>query len=557
MRIAQIDLTAFGHFSKRRLVLDGGSDLHMVYGPNEAGKTTLSRALRAALFGVPERTGDGHLHGNAALRVGLVLEAASGERLAVMRRKARKNSLVRYDPLTAQELGETVDEALLSSWVGGLSEGLYAAMFGLDHDELVAGGRALAEGKGEVGQSLFEAGAGLSGIRQLRGQLAKEAEELFRPRASSSAIFKEIEQYNAARKEAREAQTRPAEWDHLNKSASDAQAAYVQARTSQEALQREARRLERLAAVLPDVAARAMAWQRLSQLGPVTRLSAAAAAQRIAAQTSWRQAELAGTQALEKLARHQGELEAITLPEALLQEGGALEALYYALASYRSARNDCASASTRIGQAKARATPLLAALGQVPGGDQRDLIPSVTLRAREQGLAARGAALQIEHQAAARLNLICERECHSLAAELAELSALQVPAALLDAVQFFETHGNPQVRAQALSQELATLQAALVREAGALTCDSLASVLATGTPLPAELARFRVERDALEQRKQALNTRIEHLQDDMAVVHGELEGLLQGGDLATAGQLTAQRRVRAGLCIRSGIRLWP
>jgi uncharacterized protein YhaN len=84
-------------------------------------------------------------------------------------------------------------------------------MFGLDHDMLVAGGRELVDGKGDLGQILFEAGAGLTSIRMLRERLAREAEELFRPRASSSAIYQILDQYQAARREAKEQLTRPAE----------------------------------------------------------------------------------------------------------------------------------------------------------------------------------------------------------------------------------------------------------------------------------------------------------------------------------------------------------
>src|SRR3989338_3080464 len=118
MRIAQLDLKAFGHFTDRSIVFDGGNDFHIAYGPNEAGKTTISRALRAALFGVPKQTNDNHLHAYPNMRVGVVLES-NGERLAAMRRKAIKNSLIKYDPLTGEELGEAIPDEGVFCWVGG------------------------------------------------------------------------------------------------------------------------------------------------------------------------------------------------------------------------------------------------------------------------------------------------------------------------------------------------------------------------------------------------------------------------------------------------------
>ena len=58
MRIKRLELKAFGPFSDR--TLDFSSDLpglHVVYGPNEAGKSSSMRALQALFFGFPVRTG--------------------------------------------------------------------------------------------------------------------------------------------------------------------------------------------------------------------------------------------------------------------------------------------------------------------------------------------------------------------------------------------------------------------------------------------------------------------------------------------------------------------
>jgi ABC-type molybdenum transport system ATPase subunit/photorepair protein PhrA len=75
MKIEQIDLKAYGHFTAQRLALGSAANLHIICGPNEAGKTTLWRAINGALFGIPETTRDGYLHGNPKLRVGLALSS--------------------------------------------------------------------------------------------------------------------------------------------------------------------------------------------------------------------------------------------------------------------------------------------------------------------------------------------------------------------------------------------------------------------------------------------------------------------------------------------------
>ena len=53
MRLAELHLRAFGHFSDVRVDLDAGRPaLHVVYGHNEAGKSTTLRAVTGLFFWV-------------------------------------------------------------------------------------------------------------------------------------------------------------------------------------------------------------------------------------------------------------------------------------------------------------------------------------------------------------------------------------------------------------------------------------------------------------------------------------------------------------------------
>src|SRR5689334_16380655 len=94
MRFRKLGLDAFGPFTGLSLDFTRaqGNGLHLVYGPNEAGKSSSLRAIRDLLFGFPQNTPDAHLHPTAALRLSALVER-DGQELAFVRRKKRKDSL--------------------------------------------------------------------------------------------------------------------------------------------------------------------------------------------------------------------------------------------------------------------------------------------------------------------------------------------------------------------------------------------------------------------------------------------------------------------------------
>ena len=75
MRLARLDLLRYGLFTDATIELPRAKrDIHIVFGPNEAGKTTSLTAIEDMLFGIPERSPYSFLHGYDAMRVGAVLE---------------------------------------------------------------------------------------------------------------------------------------------------------------------------------------------------------------------------------------------------------------------------------------------------------------------------------------------------------------------------------------------------------------------------------------------------------------------------------------------------
>ncbi len=181
MRLLSLRLIAFGHFRGETLDFPCDKGLFIIYGPNEAGKSTSLRALQGLLYGIPERTPDAFLHDMASLRVGGELLRSDGEKLVVVRRKGRKDTLQLPD-------GRAIPEDTIRSFLGSVDASTFFRVFGMNRHELVEGGRQLAQGKGDVGESLFVAGLAGADLKRALNSLDDEAVALFKPGGSTPAI---------------------------------------------------------------------------------------------------------------------------------------------------------------------------------------------------------------------------------------------------------------------------------------------------------------------------------------------------------------------------------
>ena len=170
MRLLRLDLKAVGPFTDVSLDLSAGDHgLHLIYGPNEAGKTSTLRALSHLLFGFPLRTADDFVHPYDQLRVGAVLRHSDGEVLEVVRRKATKNTLRGPDDTAV------VAPERLERFLGGLDQESFETLFGIDHARLASAGDEIRTGQGRLGELLFAAGTGLAGLRQAQERLQEPA----------------------------------------------------------------------------------------------------------------------------------------------------------------------------------------------------------------------------------------------------------------------------------------------------------------------------------------------------------------------------------------------
>jgi len=336
LRFQRLDFSAFGPFTGLSLDLSGGAPggFHIVFGPNEAGKSSALRGVHDLLFGFPERTPDAHVHPTSELRIGAALGGDRGQIVELQRLKRRKDALRNADDAP-------IDEGVMSSLLGGVDAQLFERLFGLDHERLRRAGEALLEDRGDVGESLFDAGSGGRGIRSVLSAIEQSADEIFKPRSSRATLNVSIEAYKEARSATRDAQVLPEKWLAQKEQLESARARLDELGERRKKLREESNAQSRLDAVLGPIAQRNALSEKLSALGALPRLSEDASERRTKAQRTLDEAQHERARLEREIAKKQERLAELVVPENLLGVSGeAIEKLRDRVGKYRAAEED-------------------------------------------------------------------------------------------------------------------------------------------------------------------------------------------------------------------------
>lgn len=504
--------------------------LHLIYGPNEAGKSTMLRAVFGLLYGIDARTRDAHRFQYPELRIGAVVVGQDGQTLAVMRRKALKGSLRAWDPKTGEELPTVIDDGALGAFTGGLDERMYQAAYGLDHACLVAGGRELREGRGAAGETLFQAGAGLASAGRLAKTLEEQADRLFRPRASTASINKHSSEHETLQREAARLALRPADWTERVKSLEAARQRLQAVDAQQSDLRRRAHELEHISVLLPLVtglkAKRDLAAV-LQGLSHVATEVVTPVRQQI--ESRLQVAQAADERARNELGDAQRELRELPPPDEVLGEAVQIE-LLGALAD-RYALDGRRHTELEAQRAQAAREASAAAAQIAPGIALTDLIarrPDARLVERVNALAAQMTALQSALKSAVDLLAESESELRATKQQLADHPAAADGLSLTACVQRIEGDADQEAAAERAKVDLTTMREKLARMAARLggTAEALAG---RGVPSSAQIdeAAALIERHA--NAIQSYDAAVEKLEADRTELADQLADWEQRG----------------------------
>jgi uncharacterized protein YhaN len=547
MRIRRLDLLRYGRFTGASLDLPRRErDIHILFGPNEAGKSTTLSAIEEMLFGIAPASPLNFLHTYPSMRVGAVLEAG-GQTLEFRRRKGRKDTLLGPDDLPLRE-----GEAALAPYLAGADLRFFTRMFCLDYERLRQGGREILEAQDEAGQTLFSAGAGLAGLRERLKELDDEADSLWGPRRSLRRKYTQAEDhFREAEAALRERTVTASKWLELKRAHQSACEGYQAVEREIERLSAEQRKLSRLRRVYRNVCAKLELDAQIAALGEAPLLPGDAgrrleAAERAEAGAAARIETLAERLAAERKAR-----AALACDEALLRCADDIRGLHERRIQLRAARAELPRLQAELESAEAGLRRLAGEFGWEGQGVEwlaARMPPRSKAAALRSLLNRRGEALAALEGARAALE---EAEARSAGlARQIEALGRPVDASMLAAVIAVCREKSGLVSRTAMAAaEAEEAEAAADRKLRVLKPAAASGEELAAMPVPAREAvqTFRDSRRELEQRAAANRERAAAAGRELEARRRALQRLTREGKAVSSEELAQARGRRDGM----------
>ena len=334
MKILKLFLKAFGPFTDAVLDFSGPANLHLVYGANEAGKSSALRAMTDLRYGIPPRSRDDFVHEFKGMLVAGCFEDGAGRTVGLARRKGNKDPLMGADPATGTPFAGSllsplspVPPEILLALTGGVAREQFDTMYGLNSQHLRKGGQMLVQGEGELGAALFEASTGSAGIKQMLQTLQADARHYFVPKGQLPVLNEAARQLEEARLRHRQAVIKPDQWKALKRSHDQALSGLADVRQQLAGQRRRIEELTELRAVEPLLREVDLAERQWLEVSGNVALPADARESRLAAIADQTRSNCAVAEADEAIAVCRHRLVALKIDPLLLSHAPAIDRL--------------------------------------------------------------------------------------------------------------------------------------------------------------------------------------------------------------------------------------
>lgn len=540
MRIRQLDLLRYGHFTDAIIALPAGKpDFQMLLGENEAGKSTAMNGVEDLLFGIPANSPRNFLHEYNAMRVGALLEKGT-DTLKVRRRKGNKDTLLGGDDTPIPS-----GEGALAPFLAGADRRFYTRMFSLDHDRLRQGGKEILQAQDDVGQMLFSASAGITGLRETLKAMEAEADALWASRrAAHRKYFQAEERLKAAEASMRDNVVTTTKWQALKSAFETANDAYGVIEGEIELKSAELRKLGRIRRVHRDVRKRGEAQSAIDALRDVISFDADASKVLEKAATDEAAATARIAALIEQIAALEAECAALIFDDALLARAEDIAQLRDRRIQVRAGKADLPKRRAELAAAEATLNRLAGELEWT--GDVVQLIARIPAKAKVavlRGLlnrrGAQSGAVENAKSAVAEAEdklgeIAAEIEAHGPVTDVSKL------AAVIKATRELGDIAGQIANSKREEQEARTAIARLLKAMRPAVADAAAL---ESTPVP-PLASVEAHRDAcrsLEQRQRTWREQIRNAEQERARRRKALERIVADEHVVTADELERLR----------------
>ncbi len=419
MKILRLDLLAYGPFTRE--TLDFSHDrfgLHLVYGPNEAGKSTALRALHRLLYGIPLHCDD-FLHPGGDLRIGATL-IDKGEPLVCVRRRG-KAALREADDVTP------LDSSRLDEMLAGLNESAFHSRFGIDYHELVQGGQEVCIGKGDLGQLLFAAASGVADLGNVLKQLDKDTGEIFKPKGRTDRLNQAVTELKEVKRRLGKSALSAREWNAKQDEIDAAEQECKRLKDDLTRQQSELRRVQGYSVVQADLSKREQLLQEQALLGGVPLLPKEFSQRRQNAQDQLIKLGTQAESAEEKLSGVTRDLGTIVVPIELLAVQDAID---QAIADFAAWKRDVEDRLSLMAQHEALLREAQSLRNELAADDPQKLRLRRAERLRIQKLATESQSRLVQAENCRKALAKIDAEIQRLTAAVKRGGTLRDPEAL-------------------------------------------------------------------------------------------------------------------------------
>jgi len=542
MRLKRLDLKAFGPFTEKP-PLDFNSKepgLHIIFGENEAGKSSSLRALKALLYGFDQRTSDNFIHNYNQLLVGGCLVNSAGEEIVFQRRKKRIGDLI-------DESGNPLDPSSLAPFLNGVEPDIFESLYGIDHDTLIKGGEEILAQKGEVGQALFSAGAGISSLKEVIDQLEKEAVGLFKSAGQLPEINKAVKRFRELQKKLRENSLSSRIWKDHQKNLKLAETERADLEKERDQNYKEIQRIDRLIKAIPELASLKNLQKQQSDLGTVVKLPIDFAEKYQKSETDQREAKQQLARDEDRLEKLEKRLRQIVVNEVLLNQAEIVDDFHQRLGEYRKGQKDIPLRDgMRISLRREAAILLKQVRPDLDLGSVETLRPILSKKKTIQALSSQYEAINQQLLLAQKKVTDAEKERDSLEKLTVKKPEVLEPVSFMQAVKLAQKVGDidAQLEKGKIDIEIDKENCLTELQRIGLWSGELTMLMRLSFPLSETVQQFEKEYNDIAEEKREIQKELKIAENDLKQVSTDIKKIVYSGNVPSEEELMLTREKR-------------